>query len=761
MTTTQVSSIEICAKRAGYTMTKQLRLSLAVLAISMFGATAYAANAIRDVAYSTAPNGTTEIALTFAEAPAAPAAFATEAPPRIALDFADTRSELTERRLSIGAGATSAVTAVEAGGKTRVVIELYRKAGFTTRTEGNRMFVSVADDAPVGNQSMTATTGQSQLVHSAGVVTNVDFRRGPNGEGRVLISFNKDNVGTDLRKEGNKIVVDIFDVSTSETLPRRLDVTDFATPVNAIETSERAGGVRMEIATVGSVDHMAYQTGTDYVVEITEVKKEEDDRRKLGEPPEYTGTPLTFNFQDIPVRSVLQLIADVSQLNIVVADSVQGSVTTRLENVPWDQALDIVLQAKGLDKRRQGGVIWVAPTEEIAAREQALEDARIAIEDRQPLISEYIAINYGNAKDIAQLLTEDAKKAGTGGGGGGGGGGGAGGGKSGSEQLGGFLSQRGSVTFDQRTNTLLLNDIRPKIDEIKALITLLDRPVDQVLIESRIVVATESFARDLGARFGVSGALENGTNTTGFSGSSQGSDRIINQALSNRLAGRGTGFPVGLPAIEPGGGILVPSLADRLNVNLPVTSPAGSIGWAVLGANYILDMELSALETEGRGEVVANPRVITANQREAVIRQGSEVGYTTITQTSTGSTTTVAFKPILLELKATPTITQDDRIFLTLNVKKDELNGFVKVGLSDVPLIDTRELNTAVLIENGQTVVLGGVYEFKSREDLTKVPFLADVPGLGNLFKKRERSSEKAELLIFVTPKILRQRGKS
>jgi type IV pilus assembly protein PilQ len=759
MTTTQVSSIEICAKRAGYTMTKRFRMSFALVAISTLCGQAYAANAIRDIAYSTAPNGTTEIELTFAEAPPTPAAFATEAPPRIALDFPDTRNELNERRVSIGAGATAAVTAVEASGKTRVVVELYRKAGFTTRVDGNRMFVSVADDGPVGNQSMTPTTGQSQLIQATGVVTNVDFRRGPNGEGRVLISFNKDNIGTDLRKEGNKIVVDIFDVATSETLPRRLDVTDFATPVNSIETNERAGGVRMEIATVGAVDHMAYQTGTDYVVEITEVKKEEDERRKAGEPPEYVGTPLTFNFQDIPVRSVLQLIADVSQLNIVVADSVQGSVTTRLENVPWDQALDIVLQAKGLDKRRQGGVIWVAPTEEIAAREQALEDARIAIEDRQPLISEYIAINYGNAKDIANLLTEDTKRA-KGGGSSGGGGGGAGAAK-GAEQLGGFLSQRGSVTFDLRTNTLLLNDIKPKIDEIRDLIALLDRPVDQVLIESRIVVATESFARDLGARFGVSGAMENGTTTTGFSGSSQGSDRIINQALTNRLAGRGTSSPIGLPAIEPGGGILVPALADRLNVNLPATGAAGSIGWAVLGANYILDLELSALESEGRGEVVANPRVITANQREAVIRQGSEVGYTTITQTTTGNTTTVAFKPILLELKATPTITQDDRIFLTLNVKKDELAGFVSVGLSNVPLIDTRELNTAVLIENGQTVVLGGVYEFKSREDLTKVPFLADIPGLGNLFKRRERSNEKAELLIFVTPKILRQRGKS
>lgn len=760
MTTTQVSSIEICAKNAGYIMTKRLTFTFAVLACALIGSNVFATNAIRSITYSTADNGTTEIALTFTEAPAAPAAFATESPPRIALDFADTRNELNERRVSIGAGATAAVTAVEAGGKTRVVVELYRKAGYTTRTEGNRLFVSVADDGPVGNQTMTPSTGQSALVQSTAVVTNVDFRRGPNGEGRVLVSFNKDNIGTDLRKEGNKIIVDIFDVSTSDTLPRRLDVTDFATPVNAIETNERAGGVRMEIATTGNVDHMAYQTGTDYVIEITEVQQQEEDRRKLGEPPEYSGTPLTFNFQDIPVRSVLQLIAEVSDFNIVVADSVQGSVTTRLVNVPWDQALDIVLQAKGLDKRKQGGVIWVAPTEEIAAREQALENARIAIEDRQPLISEYIAINYGNAKDITALLTENAKKST---GGGSSGGGGAAGGKAGggAQQTGGFLSPRGSVTFDQRTNTLLVNDIRPKLEEIKDLIALLDRPVDQVLIESRIVIANESFARELGARFGVSGATQDdGGTVTGFSGSSSGSDQIINQALANRLSGRDNGFPIGVPSTI--GGIIVPALGDRLNVNLPVVNPAGSIGWAVLGANYILDLELSALESEGRGEVISNPRVITTNQREALIRQGNEIGYVTTTISPTGGvTSSVQFKPVELVLKATPTITQDDRIFLAVDVKKEEVTGFTRVDNNDVPSIATRSVNTAVLIENGQTVVLGGIYEFQSREDLTKVPFLGDLPGLGNLFKTRARSNSKAELLIFVTPKILRQRGKS
>jgi type IV pilus assembly protein PilQ len=404
---------------------------------------------------------------------------------------------------------------------------------------------------------------------------------------------------------------------------------------------------------------------------------------------------------------VLQLIAEESNLNVVASDTVSGNVTLRLVNVPWDQALEIVLRAKQLDKRRDGNVIWVAPQAEIADYEKALADARMALEEREPLVTEYIPINYGNAQDIARLLTEDSKSSG---------GGGAGGGAS-QQTVKGFLSARGSVSFDSRTNTLLLIDTPRKIAEIRALLATLDRPVDQVLIEARIVVATELFARELGVRFGIR-------------------DRY------------------GIDANNPG-----TTTDSGFEVNLPITSSAGIMSLNILRSDVALDLELQALEEEGRGEVVSNPRVITANQREAIIRQGDEVGYLTIQPATTPggvAQATVEFKEVLLELKVTPTITQDGRVYLNLLVKKDEVSDLIDNPAGGfVPQIARREVSTAVLIDNGQTVVVGGVYEFENREDIRKVPFLGDVPVLGNLFRSRGRSASKAELLIFVTPRIL------
>ncbi|MBK6727397.1 MAG: type IV pilus secretin PilQ [Xanthomonadales bacterium] len=719
-----------------------------ITALAFISVGALASNRVEDISYASTPDGTTEITIRLASPPQAPRAFATESPPRIAVDLDDTQNGLTERRINVGSGAAASVSAVEAGGRTRVVVELFHPAAFESRIDGNSLILAIARGA---GKVETPAVGSATAGIRQPSVTQVDFRRGTAGEGRVIVNFDKDGAGTDLRREGNKLIVDLFDVSLSNDLPIRLDVTDFATPVQFIETRAR-GGARMEIQTTGAFEHMAYQTGNELVVEIAKVTAKDDERKKLGEPVEYDGTPVTFNIQDIPVRSALQLIADVSELNIVVADSVSGNVTLRLVNVPWDQALDIILQAKGLDKRSQGNVVWIAPTAEIAQREQAIEDARIALEDRAPLLTEYIAVNYGSAQDIVKLLTEDAIQATQ-----------QGGGQQAQNLERGFLSKRGSVTFDKRTNTLLVNDTAEKIKELKDLIELLDRPVDQVLIEARIVVATDTFSRELGARFGVSGAYEDHHgNVITSSGTVQGTDQMINAALANRLAGRSSGLPVATPGAN-GSGIFGPALSNRLNVNLPASAGAGSFGWSVLAADYILDLELSALQTEGRGEVVASPRVITANQREAVIKQGDEVGYVTISASGGGGgipIPQVQFKEVLLELKVTPTITQDDRIFLAMNVKKDELAGYVSTSIGDVPQINKRELNTAVLVDNGQTVVLGGVYEFKTREDLAKVPFLGDIPAIGNLFKKKSRLTSKAELLIFVTPKILRQRGK-
>jgi type IV pilus assembly protein PilQ len=729
---------------------------LAFVALAIAG-TAHADGTLQDVTFVPGQGGAVDVVIKLDQPPADPKVFATQSPARIAVDLEGTRNALKQRKIPIGIGVASSVSAVESSGRTRVVVDLAHPTAYTSRVDGNNVVISIGGDA----QSSSGTAAViSNDPTKAGLtrrpeVTNIDFRRGKSGEGRVVISFSGDGAVTDLRREGGKVVVDLGNVRLPDNLAQRLDVTDFATAVQSIETKPRTNGARMEINVTGAYEQLAYQTGSEYVVEISPQREESAAVKALKEP-EYNGERVTFNFQDIPVRSVLQLIADVSELNVVVADTVSGNVTLRLVNVPWDQALDIILRAKGLDKRRTGNVIWVAPATEIATREQALADARLALEDREPLVSEYIPINYGKAKDITELLTRVQQTQSQGGGGNQGGGSGQGNRRS------GFLSVRGSVTFDERTNTLLLNDTPQKIREIKDLIALLDRPVDQVLIESRIVIATESFGRDLGARFGISGAHEDRYgNVITTAGKLEGTDNMTNIVLGNRLAGRSTGLPAAA-AGPAGAGTLVPRLGDRLNVNLPLSNPAGSFGLAVLGHDYLLDLELSALESEGKGQIVSNPRVITANQREAVIRQGDEVGYVTVSPVQGGGVPipNVQFKEVLLELKVTPTITQDQRVYLAMAVKKDEISGFVNTSIGDVPQINKREINTAVLVENGQTVVLGGVYEFKSRDDLTKVPFLGNLPALGNLFRTTSRSHSKAELLIFVTPKILAERHK-
>jgi type IV pilus assembly protein PilQ len=446
---------------------------------------------------------------------------------------------------------------------------------------------------------------------------------------------------------------------------------------------------------------------------------------------------VTFNFQDVPVRTVLQLIAEESNLNIVASDTVQGNVTLRLINVPWDQALDIVLQAKGLDKRRSGSVVWVAPQSEIAKFEQDKEDARIALDNRVDLVTEYIQINYHNAAQIYKALTE-AKGIG--------GSGGSGGGNSQNES--GFLSGRGRLVADERTNTLMISDIPKKVEAMKELIRVIDRPVDQVLIEARVVIASETFARELGARFGVSGFTRDGN--LAFNNTIE--NNVATQNSLADAANRNSANP-------PPNPLVMPTIRRGVMSNLGVQNPAGSVALSILNAGYALDVELSALQEEGRGEVISNPRIVTSNQREAVIRQGQEVGYVTITPSQGGGSIpipNVQFKDVLLELKVTPTITSDGRVFLNMAVKKDEVIDFVDTSIGDVPLINKREVNTAVLVEDGQTVVVGGVYEFRDRSDLSKVPFLGDIPFLGNFFKKRGRSKEKAELLIFVTPKVMR-----
>lgn len=746
-------------------LTRLLRhcLPALMLVASLGSGAANAENVLEKIGYNTLPGGKVEVTLQLASPPSDPQIFTTDTPPRIALDLADTRSGLTQRNVEINTGSTTAVSAVEAAGRTRVVVDLVRPSSYESKIDGRNLILTIGNGV-TGSATATAmvTNDPTKSIAARDVeVSNIDFRRGKNGEGRVVVTFSGEGATTDVKRDGDNITLDLYNARLPNNLAQRLDLLDFATPVQFVEARSRGNGARLEITAKGPYEQLAYQSGNEYVLEIAPKKADAEKKKDKNAEPEYTGARVTFNFQDIPTRSVLQLIADVSDLNIVVADTVGGNVTLRLINVPWDQALDLVLQAKGLDKRRRDNVIWVAPQKEIAEREQALEDARIALEQRVELDSAYIKVSYGKAKDIAALLASRSGGGSSGGGASGGGGGASGGGGS-SEVSRGFLSSRGSVTFDERTNTLLVNDTPDKLREVRELVLTLDRPVQQVLIESRIVIATDSFAKELGVRFGVSGGYEDSNgNVVALSGTQVGADTMANVALNNRFNGQ-NGTPLSVPRVpyDENRGIFTPSLGNRLGVNLPASTPAGRFGLAILGADYLLDLELSAAQTEARGEVISSPRVITANQQEAVIKQGQEIGYVTFQQGGAGGTgqATVQFKDAVLELKVTPTITNDERVVLALNVKKDNIAALVpNPGGGFVPQIDKREINTTVLVDDGQTVVLGGVYEIETRDDVKKVPFLGDVPGLGALFRNKKNNNDKKELLIFVTPRILNE----
>ena len=607
---------------------------------------------------------------------------------------------------------------------------------------------AVADAAPV--------TAPASLA-----VSKIDFKRGEDGSGRLILQFDGNGANPDLRNQGNAVVIDVGNATLPASLQKSINVTDFATPVQRIDPKPYGGGTQLVLNTNSAFESLAYQTGNEYVVEISPRKAVAatgainattvtQAAAALGARG-YSGKPVTFNFQDVPVRTVLQLIAEESNLNIVAADTVQGNVTLRLVNVPWDQALDIVLRAKGLDKRQDNKVIWVAPQPELAKFEQDKEDARIAIENRQDLVTEYVQINYHNAAAIFKALTEAKGIGNNSGGGSGGGQGGA------AEQDSGFLSSRGRLVADERTNTLMISDIPKKIARMRELINVIDRPVDQVLIESRIVIATDTFARELGAKFGISGRRDNvwfGGNVDQNHNNIDDNAEAQSEYLEALAEQQANGGPVPIP---PGQIFNTPNLL--FNNAVAAASNPGSLALSILNAGYLLDVELSAMQQESRGEVISNPRVVTTNQREAVIKQGKEIGYVTITGGTGGQAATpnVQFKEVLLELKVTPTITNDNRVFLNMSVKKDEVESYIVLdGYGQVPTINRREVNTAVLVDDGQTVVIGGVYEFTDRNSVNKVPFLGDVPFLGNLFKKRSRNKDKAELLVFVTPKVLR-----
>ncbi len=664
-----------------------------------------ALNALKEITYTALPGNRVQINLVLTQPVSNPASFTIDNPARIALDLPATKSELPGRNQAIGVGPAQSVTAVEVKGRTRVVLNLVDMVPYQTRAEGNQVIITLGE-SDTTTASAAATTSSNAPAAAAGnaSITNIDFRRGTQGEGRVIVTLSDPSIPVDMRQEGGKVVLDFQNATVASDLLRRLDVTDFATPVETIDTQLARGGVRMTVTPTGEYEHLAYQSNNQFTLEIRPTTKEEQQARRKEEFG-YTGERLSLNFQDIEVRSVLQLLADFTGINIVVSDSVKGNLTLRMQNVPWDQALDIVLKTKGLAKRQNGNVMLVAPSDEIAAREKLELESQKQIEELAPLYSDFMQVNYAKAADLAALIKSKDNS---------------------------LLSERGAVSIDERTNTLLLQDTADKLEQIRKMVARLDVPVRQVLIESRIVLANNDFAKDLGVKFGLSRTkFYNGGDFYSIGGKQPGD---VNYADTT------TAFEV--PAGSGNEGLLV---------NLPVSNPAGALGIAIghLGSR-LLQLELSAMQAENRGEVISSPRVTTSDQQQASIKQGVEIPYK---EASSSGAATVSFKEAVLELTVRPQITPDDRIIMDLHVSKDAVGD----QFEGVPSINTQNVTTKVLVDNGETLVLGGIFQEERINGSDRVPFLGDLPAVGWLFKTERNTNNKRELLIFVTPKILKQ----
>jgi type IV pilus assembly protein PilQ len=710
-------------------LTLQTAVLLQALLVMFAGSAASAqeGNRLQDIQVQSLSGQRIELKLIMTDTAPEPLAFTIENPARIALDLPGTTLGLSQRRRDVNQGPLDTILTAEANGRTRVVLNLDLMVPYETRRSGNTVTVLLGDgdDYDAGStqfasSSSSAPSTPSYAAAGARSITNVDFRRTRDGGGRVIVSLTDPSTPVDIRQEGARVVAIFKDTALPAELMRRLDVMDFATPVSTVDTLKTNLDTRIVISADGKYDQLAYQSDNEFSIEINPVPDQVEEASSLySESKEYEGQRLTLNFQDIETRAVLQLLAETSGRNMVVSDTVQGNVTLRLRNVPWDQALDIVMTTKGLDMRQNGNVIIVAPAEEIAARETADLEARNAISELEPMYSEFLQVNYAKAADLAALI--------------------------GAEGANSLLSERGSIAVDDRTNTLLVQDTADRLEDVRRMVRALDVPIKQVLIESRIVVVNDDFSRDLGVRLGVTGYRENGTDGAAvISGTGTGTDTMVNSIVEN-LGSTGQITPVQLPV-----------LTDRYNVNVPIAEAAGRFSLAVLERDYLVDLELTALEAEGRGEIVSTPRVITANQKEARIEQGVEIPYQ---QSASSGATTVQFKKAVLSLTVTPQITPDNNIIMDLRVHKDNVGDVISTGGlgGTVPSIDTRAVETQVLVENGQTVVLGGIYETERRETVTKVPFLGDIPAVGALFRSKQMQNDKSELLIFVTPRILEE----
>ncbi|AOS96624.1 Type IV pilus biogenesis and competence protein PilQ precursor [Microbulbifer aggregans] len=728
-------------------MNKQLAKVLAagkvlLLALALMPTVSLAqVNQLNDIQFSELPGNRVQLRLSFRDVPPEPTGYTIEQPARIVMDFAGVESSLPQKKYSLGIGGARSAVIVSSEDRTRLIVNLDQLPVYTSERQGNQIVMEIGADsattasvaaAPVQQQQPEAMSlgGQTRFQAADNVaISNIDFRRGEAGEGKVIVSLSDPAVNIDVERTKGRILLTFLGADLPESLRQRLDVTDFATPVKSItvDYDGRNTVIAVDPAT-GDYDYLAYQADNQYVLSVKPLTVAEV--REKRQEFQFSGEKLSLNFQDIEVRSVLQLIADFTDLNLVASDTVQGRITLRLDGVPWDQALELILKAKGLDKRQDGNVIMVAPAAEIAERERQELEARKQLEELAPLRTEYIQVRYADARELFSLF------AGRQGGGGGGMGQGnfAGGRDDDSEQR-SILSRRGSAIVDERTNTIILTDTEEKIAQFRSLIAAIDIPVRQVMIEARIVNANTDFMRELGVRWEYSENHNIDDDKIGIGGGRQATD-----------------FRDGDGAIPD---VSAPqSIHDPLLVDLGVANPAGSIAYAILKDNFFLGLELSALEDVGKAEIVSQPKVVTGDKQEANIESGVEIPY--LEATSSGAAS-VTFREAVLQLNVTPQITPDNNIIMDLDINQDSVGELFTdlVTGSQIPSININSLQTKVLVANGETIVLGGIFESQAIEGETKVPLLGDIPYLGNLFKQTVRSDDRRELLIFITPRIM------
>ncbi|HKC53367.1 MAG TPA: type IV pilus secretin PilQ [Burkholderiales bacterium] len=653
---------------------------------------------------------------------AAPGSFTIANPARIAFDFPDTTNGLGRNSQDIGEAVLRSMNLVQAGERTRLVLNLRNMVPYESKIEGSSLLITLAatggaQQAATGGAARFAE-GRSDLQHA---LKDVNFRRGRGGEGRIVVELSDTSTGVDIRQQGQTVIVDFLKTSVSEVLRKRYDVVDFATPVQTFSVFPQGDNVRMVIEPRGLWEHNAYQTDTQFVLEVKPIQY---DPNKLvqGTRTGYTGEKLSLNFQNVEVRSVLNVIADFTDLNIITSDSVSGNLTLRLKDVPWDQALDIILQTRGLDMRKNGNVIWIAPRDELATKEKLALESTAQITELEPLRTETFQLNYAKADAFAKLLADPQQR---------------------------ILSKRGAASVDLRTNQVFVQDVGVRLEEVRKLLSQVDVPVQQVLIEARIVEANDSFSKNLGVRLG------NVARPIVQSNSSTGPSPIgINES---GIAVTQTGTLADFQNLFPAGGTISTKTPDNLSVNLPAApvgnaAAAGSI--ALLITNRLtgaLALELSALEADGKGKIISSPRVMTANNVEALIEQGTELPYQ---QATSSGATSISFRKANLALKVKPQITPDGNIIMNLDINKDSVGQSTNAGFA----IDTKHVQTQVLVENGGTVVIGGIYTQTLQTTITKVPFFGDLPLLGVLFRNNSRSDNKTELLVFITPRIVEQR---